>query len=126
MIFLRHNMMIIGRPPSLHPHPAKITKCGCRTGKHETDLRLTGPALALPGARHDMGAGEHDIVETINTAAWLDAPAATARRQRARTGPPRGRNRVCATQKRVECVGDHEIPQVGGVRDHVIPHPAIT
>jgi hypothetical protein len=23
-------------------------------------------------------------------------------------------------------VGDHEIPQVGGVRDHVIPHPAIT
>jgi hypothetical protein len=32
MIFLRHNMMIIGRPPSLHPHPAKITKCGCRTG----------------------------------------------------------------------------------------------
>jgi hypothetical protein len=23
-------------------------------------------------------------------------------------------------------VGDHEIPQVGGVRDQVIPHPAIT
>jgi len=23
-------------------------------------------------------------------------------------------------------VGDHEIPQVGGVGDHVIPHPAIT
>jgi hypothetical protein len=23
-------------------------------------------------------------------------------------------------------VGDHEIPQVGGVCDHVIPHPAIT
>jgi transposase len=23
-------------------------------------------------------------------------------------------------------VGDHEIPQVGGVGDHVIPHPAVT
>ena len=32
MIFLPHNMTIIGRSPSLHPHPAKITKCGCRAG----------------------------------------------------------------------------------------------
>jgi hypothetical protein len=35
MIFVRHNMMIIGRSPSLHPHPAKITKCGCRTGVYD-------------------------------------------------------------------------------------------
>jgi hypothetical protein len=26
----------------------------------------------------------------------------------------------------IDTVSDHEIPQVGGVRDHVIPHPAIT
>jgi hypothetical protein len=25
-----------------------------------------------------------------------------------------------------QCVGDHEIPQVGGFGDQVIPHPAIT
>jgi hypothetical protein len=25
-----------------------------------------------------------------------------------------------------DSVGDHEIPQVGGVGDHVIPHPAVT
>ena len=33
----------------------------------------------------------------------------------------------CSMAELIEpIVGDHEIPQVEGVRDHVIPHPAIT
>jgi len=31
-----------------------------------------------------------------------------------------------AAENYLMIVDDHEIPQVGGIRDHVIPHPAIT
>jgi hypothetical protein len=35
-------------------------------------------------------------------------------------------NAVSITSPAAADVGDHEIPQVGGVGDQVIPHPAIT
>ncbi len=35
--------------------------------------------------------------------------------------------KVSITSSRIKSgVGDHEIPQVGGFGDHVIPHPAVT
>ena len=42
--------------------------------------------------------------------------------QMARENPTWGYQRIQGELR----VGDHEIPQLGGVGDHVIPHPAIT
>jgi hypothetical protein len=82
---------------------------------------VIGEVLAevVPDPRQVVGPGTVLVDGTVcPTWDWAHVPDLFS----AKTGYPGMNLQIAATLD----VGDHEIPQVGGVRDHVIPHPAIT